>query len=217
MDEPLSELQLSHLESAFRAGAADASTALAKWLSVPSLITIESVEQRAIVDAISNSGEPETIVCVCVMAMTGSLTGHVILIFDEGSGLSLADLLLNQQPGTSAEWGDVEQSAALETHNIIGCAYLNSLARHLSPMSSQELELIPSPPEFRRDFVESILETVFLDQASAGDIVFDARACFEMRGQPLYWTLLFIPDAQSVDYLRTALPDVERFNAGDTK
>ena len=33
--------------------------------------------------------------------------------------------------GTATEWGELEQSAAMETTNIVGCAYLNALAAHL--------------------------------------------------------------------------------------
>ena len=207
MSEQLSQSQLSRLETAFQLGADDASDAMAKWLSVPSLITIESVDQRPMAEATTQHGESNEAVCFCLMALTGTLTGHLILSFDDSSGFSLADLLLGQEAGTATEWGDVEQSAALESHNIIGCAYLNSLARHLPGMGHPPLDLIPSPPHFRRDFAESLLQSVFVDQAMASEFIFVAKARFELKGQPLHWTLLFVPDALSMEVLRTILSD----------
>lgn len=204
--ERFSSTQLERIETAFRVGAVDASAAMAKWLSVPSLITIESVEQRPIAEAVTTLSHSDDAVCFCVMSISGSLTGHLILGFDDASGLSLADLLLNHSAGASSAWGDVEESAALETHNIIGCAYLNSLARHI-PAQDGALELVPSPPEFRRDYAESLLQSVFIDQAMFNDLVFVAKAKFEIRGEPLQWTLLFVPDAPSMKILQTALPD----------
>ena len=202
----LTPSQLNRLEAAFKVGAADASTAMATWLGVPSLITIESVEQKPTADAVELLGGPDDVVCFCAMDLTGALTGHLVLSFDDVSGLSLADLLLSQSTGTSAEWTEVEQSAALETHNIIGCAYLNTLAKQL-PSSGNELELIPSPPSFHRDFAESLLEAVLMGQATASDSIFVAQARFELRGQPLNWTLLFVPDAPSMQTLQTLLTE----------
>ena len=39
--------------------------------------------------------------------------------------------MLQRALGTAREWGELEQSAAMETANIVGCAFLNSLAAHL--------------------------------------------------------------------------------------
>lgn len=203
----LSPTQLEHLEVAFRHGGDDASVAMAKWLGVPSLITIESLEQQAVSEATGMLAGSGDVVCFCVMAISGSLTGHLILCCDDASGLSLTDLLLNRESGTAVEWGDVERSAALESHNIIGCAYLNSLARNLPQTNGQTLELIPSPPEFRRDFAESLLQAVFMDQAVSSDVVFVSRTTFELRGKPLNWTLLLVPDSPSMTSLRGMLSD----------
>lgn len=200
----LSDRQLQHLELAFRSGADDASSAMAKWLGVPSLMTIESVEQQPTTEAMGLLGEEGEVVCFCVMSLHGSLSGNLVLSFDDASGLSLADLLLNQPSGTSTEWTDVEQSAALESHNIIGCAYLNTLAREI-PYDDSELELIPGPPSFHRDFAESLMQSAVMSQAAMSETVFVAKARFELREQPLSWTMLLIPDAASMSSLQHLL------------
>lgn len=199
---PFTLRQMKHLEEAFRLGAADASQAMARWLEVPSLITIESIDQLPIDEAPGILGSSDAPLCFCSMAMTGGLTGMMIFAFDDACGFSLTDLLLNHPLGTAREWGEVECSAALESTNIIGCSYLNSLARHLP----ESLELVPSPPLFRREFAGSLLQAAFMDQAMAANFIFLARARFEIRGEPLNWSLLFVPDAPSLARLSQMFP-----------
>ncbi|WP_146374418.1 chemotaxis protein CheC [Symmachiella macrocystis] len=203
----MTEPQLRRLEAAFHAGAAEASEAMAKWLAVPSMILIESLDQKPLAEVSDLLGDPETTLCVCAMDFDGSLSGQLVFAFEDACGLSLTDLLLNQPVKTATEWGEIEQSAALESANIIGCAYLNSLARQLSVETPTINELIPSPPTFQRDFAESLLQSLFMSQAVVSNTVFLARARFEIRGQPLNWTLLLVPDATSMAKLQESLPN----------
>ena len=175
---------------------------MATWLSVPSLIEFDTVDQVPISGAPDVLGGADETLCFCSMELTGSLTGLIIFAFDDSCGLSLSDLLLDRPVGTATDWGDVEQSAALETANIIGCAYLNSLTKHLTESRGDTLQLLPSPPTFRREFAESMLQTVVLGQAIASDFIFVAKATFQIRGELLNWSMLFVPDASSMSRLR---------------
>jgi chemotaxis protein CheC len=206
-DLRLTERQLWRLEAAFHAGAAEASTAMAKWLGVPSLILVESLDQVPLIETGDLLGDPEATLCACSMHLHGSLSGQLVFAFKDNCGLSLADLVLDQPLHTAAAWGEVEQSAALESANIIGCAYLNGFARHLSADVPAFRELIPSPPAFQRDFAGSLLQSLLMDQVMEANTVFLARSRFEIRGQPLNWTLLLIPDTASLARLHEALPD----------
>jgi chemotaxis protein CheC len=206
-DLQLTGRQLRRLESAFHAGADEASTAMASWLGVPSLIVVESLDQAPLQAAGNLLGDPEATLCACSMRLSGSMSGQLVFAFEDGCGLSLADLLLDRPPGASAAWGVVEESAALESANIIGCAYLNAFARTLSAEGPAVHELIPSPPLFQRDFAGSLLQSLIMNQAMETNTVFLARTRFEIRGQPLNWTLLLIPDAASLVRFREALID----------
>ena len=201
MDKPLSESQLQRLAEALHLGACQASKAMATWLSVASVVELDAVEQLPISEAVDVLGGADQTLCFCSMEMTGSLTGQVILAFDDSSGLWLSDLLLDRPVGHATGWGEVETSAALETANILGCAYLNALTNNLTAPNRETLTLLPSPPAFRREFAESLLQTVFLGQAVASDFIVAARATFQIRGQRLNWHLLFVPDAPSMGLL----------------
>ena len=137
--------------------------------------------------------------------MAGRLAGQIVVAFEDTSGLALADLLLNQPRGTAAEWGEMETSAVLETTTILGCAYLNSLARTLPVDDGAMSELLPSPPRFSRDFAQSLIEFTLMDQIVVSTHVLLARIEFRIDGEPVDWTVLLVPDAASMLNLRELL------------
>lgn len=202
---PLTELQLQQLTPALHRGATEASSALARWLGTPTTMAIHTVDQCPLTQAMQVLGEGDQAICMCLMQMQQSLTGPMLLAFDDASGLAVADLLLSRPAGTATTWGDVERSCILETMNIAGSAYLNGIAEHLGERSGQSLELIPTPPTFLRDFAESLLETAFLEQATAGNEVVFTLAEFNLDGRPLQWTFLLIPDPPSLQKLAELL------------
>ncbi len=107
------------------------SQALSKWLGQEVHLAISEVELVELARAAELLGPAESLVAACTMGLTGRLTGLILLVFEDRSGLALVDLLLQQPVGTSTTWGELEQSAAKETTNIVGCAYVNALAAHL--------------------------------------------------------------------------------------
>jgi chemotaxis protein CheC len=200
----------------FERGAESASQALSKWLGEDVRLSVSEVEQVELADAASVLGPPETLVGACSMGLSGPLSGTILLVFEDRSGLALVDLLMQQPIGTSASWGELEQSAAQETTNIVGCAYLNALAAHLPGTlpraESGSDELVPSPPTFFHEFAGSLLEFALMDQAVELDRVLLIHTAFTSSRQQLRldWTLLFIPDRSSFHALAAALLDLER-------
>jgi chemotaxis protein CheC len=195
--------KLARLETSFHRGSADASWALARWIGRPSVVEIDSLEQLPLEEATGMLAAGEDPICFCSVEMTGCLVGEMILAFDDTSGLALADMALDQPRGTTTQWTEMATSAALETTNILCCAYLNSLARAL--VGHEGLILLPSPPSFHRDFAESLMQFALMGQAVASNQVIVARTMFEIDKSPANWTLLFVPDAQSMERLSELL------------
>ena len=193
----LSASQLEVLGQLLHHGASEASSALERWIGKSTSISVDSVEQLPLSDATSVLGAGDEPVGFCIAEMTGRLTGELILAFDDASGLTLADLLLDQPRGTASGWGEMETSAALETTNILGCTYLNVLARTL-PADGGASELMLSPPRFSHDFAASLIEFALMPQIAASDNVLLARARFRIEGDPVAWTMLLVPDARSM-------------------
>lgn len=190
--------QLKLLQAALHRGADEASEALGRWIDRPAHITFDAIEQLTLGEATSVLGTSDEPICCCTAGMTGRLTGHLVLAFDDDTGLALADMLLGQERGTATDWSDMETSAALETCNILCCAYLNALIRMLPAARGEPDELLPTPPRFARDFAESLIQFVLMDQIIVSDEVLLARTQFRIDGSPVDWTLLFVPDATSM-------------------
>jgi chemotaxis protein CheC len=190
--------QLELLQAALHRGADGASLALGRWLDRPAHVTFDSIEQLTLDEATGVLGAPEDPICCCTADLSGRLTGNLVLAFDDASGLALADMLLGHARGTAVAWNEMETSAALETCNIVCCAYLNALAHMLPSTPGEAEELIPSPPRFARDFAASVLQFALMDQIAASDEVLLARTEFRIDGAPVDWTLLFVPDAASM-------------------
>jgi chemotaxis protein CheC len=213
MEHILTDAHRRLLRMIFDRGAEGASLALSKWLGEEVRLAISDVELAELDRATELLGPPDTLVAACTMGLHGRLTGSLILVFEDRSGLALVDLLLHQPVGTTTAWGELEQSAAKETTNIVGCAYVNALAAHLpgAAVASDSDELIPTPPTFLHEFAGSLLEFALMEQALELDQVLLIRSEFAggRQGLNLNWTLLFIPSRAALDTLATSLARLE--------
>ncbi len=215
MGSILSTTQRRLLWMIFERGAESASQALSKWLGEDVRLSISEVEQLDLTEAAEVLGPPETLVAACATSLSGALSGQILLVFEDRSGLALVDLLMHQPVGTTTSWDELEQSAAQETTNIVACAYLNALAAHLPGKLFQGgpagEELIPTPPTFVHEFAGSLLEFALMEQALELDQVLLVHTSFESSRQDLNlnWTLLFIPDRASLHALACVLAELE--------
>lgn len=213
MSPSLTESQKRLLTLVFERGAGDASRALSRWLDREVRLEVSEVDEVELADAAGLLGPADELVASCSMGLTGRLTGQLLLVFEDRAGMALADLLLRRPLGTSTSWGELEQSAACETANIVGCAYLNSLAAHLPLTASDpaglEEPLLPSPPAFRHEFAASLLEFALMDQAMEADRLLLIKSQFTSDGAELHWSLLLVPSAEALRTLSTSLADPE--------
>lgn len=211
MTPTLTESHRGLLRMIFDRGAEGASLALSKWLSREVRLAISDVELVELERAGELLGPPDSLVAACVMGLTGRLSGSILLVFEDRSGLAMVDLLLHQPIGTTGSWGELEQSAAKETTNIIGCAYVNALAAHL-PGGDDAGELVPTPPTFLHEFAGSLLEFALMEQAVERDKLLLIRS--EFSGGPdlpqLNWTLLLVPSPAALEALAASLTGLVR-------
>ena len=199
----LNEKQLETLTSYLRVGASEASRALSTWLGRDVQVAMEQLEQVSLEIATEQLGPSDEVVCACCMRVSGGVSGQLLLGFDDASGLMLCDTLLTRET-RSTNWGELEISAAMETTNIVGCAFLNSLSS-VFPKPTSEHDLgesqtdptwIPSPPAFVRDYAAAIMQFALMDQACEFDAVLVAQTKFAVDNMPIGWRLLLIPDAE---------------------
>lgn len=205
----LSERGRQRLRAIFERGAEEASVVLSRWLGRPATLRTSEVDEVDLAEAAGLLGPPDGLVVACSMELAGRVSGHLILVFGDRSGLAMADMLLGQPAGTANSWGEIERSAANETANIVGCAYLNSLAAHLPRPAGEEdggdAAIQPSPPSFRHEFAGSLLEFALMDQALELDRLLLVKTRFESDDRDLDWSLLLVPSRGSLEWLARAM------------
>jgi len=200
----LTDDQKRGLRTVLALGAEGASRSLSRWLGAEVRLALGDVDLVDLEAAAGALGPPESLTAACAMGLSGALGGTMLLCFEDRAGLALADMLMRQPFGTATAWGEVERSAAMETANIVGCAYLNALAARLP--GGGGTGLAPSPPAFLHEFAGSLIQFAVMGQAAELDRVLLAGATFHSDAAgDLGWTLLFAPDAPSLAALAGAL------------
>lgn len=176
----------------FHRAADEASTALSKWLGRPTRISIHDVRALPLEEAVGVLGAADMPLVACAMRISGAVDGVLVMACDDEAGLALADLLLGRDDGSSQDWGEIETSAAVETANIIGCAYLNAMT--VGEQGDHDT-LLPSPPWFVRDYAAAVMEAIVMPQAMVANEVFLTHTDFSIEDSPITCSLLFVPEA----------------------
>lgn len=208
----LTEKQINTLASWMAQGADDASKALTRWSERNASVDFGSLNQVSLQDVATFLGPADAILVACVMELSGGLRGTMMFCFNDMNGFRLSDIILNRNMGESREWQEWEQSAVLETANILGCAYLNSIAAAYAVMrgastrtSDSPQGWLPGPPQFIREYSAAILEFAVMQQAVVSDTLLLSNTQFHMDKLPMQWNLLLIPDEESLEELSRVL------------
>ena len=190
----LKALQLDALREVANIGAGHAATALSTMTRRTIMISVPEVNIVAVEAVAELLGQPDDVIAGVLMHMMGDLTGRTLLIFPERSALALSDILLRRPPGTTAEFGEMEQSGLKEVGNILTSAYLNALSDFMGMM------LVPSVPALVIDLAAAVLTTTYLNFGTERDFVFCVETSFRFGDQAdiLRGHFLLLPDLASL-------------------
>jgi chemotaxis protein CheC len=188
------------LRELFSAATHDASTAMCRWTNSLVRLTLDEVCEVPLEDACNELELGDELLTMVVLNLEGEVGGSMVVMFSEANGRQLAASLLQTQPNDGADWNELEQSALMETANILGCSYVNAITRLI------DRPLLPSVPNFVHDYGVSVVEQALAAQAAVGDAVLVCRTCFHNEDEELNWWLLFVPSLA----LRTAMENALR-------
>lgn len=183
------------LRELFSTATHDASTAMCQWTNSLICLSLDEVCEMPLEVACAELDLDEEQLTMVVLNLEGEIGGSMVLMFDERNGRELAASLLQAEPEAGPGWSEMEQSALMETGNILGCAYVNAITRLIDQV------LVPSAPFFVQDFGESVIQQALVAQAASRDTVLVCRTCFHHEDEELNWWLLFVPSIE----LRTAM------------
>jgi chemotaxis protein CheC len=178
---------LAGLQELFASATHDASAAMCRWTEGVISVSLDKVRQIPLEEVSNEMAVGGELLTMVVMTLQGELGGSIILMFDESNGRQLAVSLLGGETGTDPEWSEMEQSALMETGNILGCAYLNALTRLIGT------DLHPSAPYFVQDYGASVLQQALLSQAVVSDCLLLCEIGFHRKGKRLDWRVVFVP------------------------
>ncbi len=187
------------LRELFASATHDASTAMCRWTNSLIRLTLDEVCEMPLEDACAALNLGEELLTMVVLNLEGDLGGSLVLTFNERNGRQLAASLLEIEPNPGPDWNELEQSALMETGNILGCAYVSAITRLI------DHELRPSAPYFVQDYGASVVEQALVAQAASRDNVMICRTCFHKEDEELNWWLLFVPSVALREAMENAL------------
>jgi chemotaxis protein CheC len=197
----LKAIQLDALKEVANIGAGHAATALSQMIGGTIMISVPTINISRLEDIPPQVAEPDEPVAAVLMHMLGDLTGRTMLVFPRYAALRLAELMLRRPSGSSAEFGEMEQSAIKEAGNILSSAYMNALSEFM------HLMLLPSPPSLAIDMSTAVLTTAYLQFGTERDFVFCVESEFMMTdiSEKLRGFFLLLPDPASLQAILRAV------------
>jgi chemotaxis protein CheC len=197
----LKALQLDALREVANIGAGHAATALSQMINSTIMISVPTINVSRLEEVPPQVSAPEEPVAAVLMHMLGDLTGRTLLVFPKPPAVRLAELMLKRPHGSSADLGEMEQSAIKEAGNILSSAYMNALSDFMGMM------LLPSPPSLAIDMSTAVLTTAYLQFGTDRDYVFCVESEFYMTDveERLRGFFLLLPDPASLQAILRAV------------
>lgn len=187
---------VSTLSTVARDGAIRAGRGLSGLMGQKIAIHVPNVRMGTKADACDAVGGEESVVLGAYLAISGDITGHVMLLFPVARALECVDLMCGQPPGTTTEPDELARSAIGELGNIVGSAFVNALADRVN------LILHPSPPTIVHDMAIALVETVYAEVLSQGGDVAMIDTEFEDHKGRSAGLLIIAPDPSCMEQLQ---------------
>ncbi|HVA56949.1 MAG: chemotaxis protein CheC [Gemmatimonadaceae bacterium] len=197
----LKALQLDALREVANIGAGHAATALSQIVGGTIMISVPRINIQRLEDVAPLVGDPEEPVAAVLLHILGDLSGRTLLVFPKSAAVQLAEMMLRRPAGSTAELGELEQSAIKEAGNILSSAYMNALSEFMGML------LLPSPPALAIDMSAAVLTTAYLQFGTDHDYVFCVESDFVLKDvdQRLRGFFLLLPDPASLQVILRAI------------
>lgn len=196
----LSDAQVDAFKEVGNVGAGHAATALSQLIKKKVMISVPEVKIIKLSEVENILGDSNSLVAGIIMNVLGDVTAKILLLLTRESALSLADMLLQNQPGTTKVLSEVGNSAIKETGNILAGAYMNALNEFLGML------LLPSVPSLVYDVAGAILTTLSEGFEGMSSHILSIETQFsEANDKVIKGYLLLVPDIPSVQVLLSAI------------
>ncbi|HDQ25625.1 MAG TPA: CheY-P-specific phosphatase CheC [bacterium] len=196
----LNENQMDAFKEVGNIGAGHAATALSQLIKKKVMISVPSARVMELKDVPGLIGDKNSLVAGIIMNVLGDISAKILFLLTRESALSLADMLLQKQAGSSKVLSEIGNSAIKETGNILAGAYMNALNEFLGLM------LLPSVPNLVFDIAEAVMTSVSEGFEGVSNSILSIETQFsEADKQVIKGYMLLIPDISSVKVLLEAV------------
>lgn len=199
-------------------GLRSAAVALSHLLDVEVVAEESDESADSAVDLESKLAAPDEILCCASMAVlinefdtSGAKgagiqepikresAGRLLLAWTPEAAAELISVAL-MQTNTSTDfmaWSETERSTLAETANVVGCAFLNTVADSIEQGAAGSLSLIPSPPFVEQQFAGSLMEAAVIEieareASDMQDRIWSASSSFQVVGRSIATRLVMV-------------------------
>ncbi len=173
MTEPiLDNDQISRLDNVARLGGYKIAGALSKWIGTEIATKSSNASIVHYSRLLEPSFSPEELITAILIKVSGSISGYLIFLFDEKSAIEIVTRMSHREIDSILDWDDLSRSVMEETGNIVGSAFLNTVATEMN------LEIYPSSPVIACDLSGAIIETVMAQFAIRGEYALSCHISF---------------------------------------
>jgi chemotaxis protein CheC len=208
----LNEIQLDALQETGNIGCSSAATAVSQMISKPVLISVPDIKIKKINelrDSLKSYADEHGKVVGVYLELTNEFLGSILFVFPYNSALSLADLLMCQEQGTTKELDEMSQSAVMEVGNVVVSAYTNALGKFLNST------IMLSPPTFAYDVPDGVLDRVLKNLGSEATHALIFYTKFNEENNLFQSFFVLLPSEKSLDNLLQKLTSCINNNQDD--
>ncbi len=203
-DFNLQELHIDILKELGNVGAGHATTALSEFLGRSIKMTVPEVNILPFEEVPEVVGGPEELVAGVYMRIKGDAPGSLMLLLKHRDAVKLINILMGkgeqEESSSKTDLDDMEQSALMETGNIVANSYLNSLA------DMTKMDVGPSIPAISVDMAGAILEVILfqVDEEISEHVILIGTE-FMYEGNKIRGHFFLIPDNESFPKILSSL------------
>lgn len=175
--------------------AENASTVISKWLKNPVSLRVTNVNLTTFEEIGPTIKLNEEVVIAAATSLVGDIGGFFLFMFRTEDSYKMTDMVLKRPLGTTTESDEVVQSVMLETCNIVGSSFSNSLVNML------QIKLLPSAPNICCDLGGAIMGNVFIEFATSSDRIFFIDTEYVCEQGMFEGYFFFLPSPESLPVL----------------
>lgn len=194
----LSELELEALRELGNIGVGHAATSFSQLLGKAIEISVPRVEITEIskMHEVINGDKVVAGVVTGLNDMEKGLAGYLYIVFPDSAEKKIAEIMMIEE--------EMVESALTEIGNIISSAFCDATAEMLGAI------LMPTPPEFAKDYLIAMIDVLMAKLAEKGDqiIIFDTELKDESRAVNI--EVILIPSEGLMEYIKKLVDMVER-------